>query len=908
MTASAQITLVEAKLFPGGGTQRPLPRPRLDPPAALLAGQATVASVVAPAGYGKSTLLAHWFQLLGERDTLCAWLSLDEDDNDPARLLRYLVGALQTVAPEIGADATAQLDGPASAPKLVLESLAADLGRVERRIALFLDDLHCLHNAEALQVVEWLLNYAPKRIQFLIGSREDAKVRLGGLRVRGSLFELSQHDLTFDYDEARRFCQARLDGELSAQDLMQLVRKTEGWPAGLELAALALQGAPDREQLIEAFAGSDQSLIDYLGDVVLSRLDETTRCFLFQAAQFDRIGGALARAATGNDRAETLLAELQARNLFLIALDRRGEWFRFHQLVGEYFRRRYRMAQPQDCAAVLLRGAQWLQQRGHTEDAINAAIRAEAWEPATQWLAETVEDTSHRLGYHQMVLRWMHAIPHEWMDRYPTIRINYALSLLFATRLDQAQAQVRHLERLLTRLETADAAAQRDGIDTIRCALELQQVLAQALGDEGRKVRETAQHWLERWPQAAPVQLGSAWNSLAFGHKSCGDIDAGLQAMQQGRRVLQAHQGYYGLAWSYTVEAFLLMKRGAYGDARRCCQAGLELLRDKLDGHRSHASVFEVILAAVAYEFDETEQALRHLEVGLVNLEEYGTADVLIMAWLTQARLQFLQGNAEAGYASLQAGREAAARRGLPRVEITLATEECGWRCRSREFDAALALAGRYGIDRPVEAATGWDMAAEKASRSATRLLLHSNPASAVRPLESALRHAREKGLLRRQAELLLLLAAAQRHAGAPEPAAAALGEALQLGTAHGYRRLFLDDAAEVAAIAQRGGTALSRDPAVAGLLRSLLEPAGGAAARPVSGLVEELTKRELKILRQLDSGLSNREIAESIFISEGTLKWHLHNIYGKLGSKNRSGALAKARSLGLLGAEGVKK
>ncbi|MES2127940.1 MAG: LuxR C-terminal-related transcriptional regulator [Pseudomonadota bacterium] len=886
MTTS--FPLLASKLFPGVGTRHPLARPRLAPPEALFDGRITVVSIVAPAGYGKSTLMASWHALLGEAGVGGGWISLDEDDNDAGRFLRYLVAALQGIDAALGAEALSQLGAEGMlVPLVLLESIANDLSRVARRAVIFLDDLHCIDNPEVLRVVEWLVNYAPHHIQFVLGSREASGVRLGGLRVRGSLFELDQRRLAFDNDEAMRFCQARLQHQPAEHELRQLVHKTEGWPAGLELVTLALREEPEQTDLIEDFTGTDRGVVEYLGEVVLQRLDQDSRDFLYKIAQFDRISGALACAATGLADAQVRLQGLHARNLFLIALDREGVWFRFHHLVGDFFRLRVPDGPAVDGAGVLMAGARWLHKHGYVEDAINGALRAQAWEMACSWLADIAEDASHRQGAHHMLFRWMREIPQHWTDRYPAIGIHYAFSLIFSPRQCEADEQLACLEQMAQRLDSGPESAHGAHL---RCAVELQRILLLGLRDEGPRTRALAQDWLQRWPQAGLLQLGSAENVLAFGHKSCGDIDASLAALERARGHLQRDAGYYGLVWNATISAIVHMKRGDYLAARAGCEAGLDLVRERLNGHGGHLGLFHVILAAIAYEFGDIDLAEKEIELGLVNIEESGVADILILAYLTQARLQFMRGDRDGGFAVLRQGQGVGRARELKRVVVTLAAEECTALCRTGDSGAAEELAHTFGLRHPVPVDANWDLHRDKSSRVGSRLMLRSAPSHVAAMLDSALAHCRRKGMYHRAVELLILQGGAWRYADQPDKARQALAEALALGTLHGYRRVFLDDLDLLRATIEPLAGMVLPDWLASALRQS------GAAQRP-----DALTKRELRILCSLQSSLSNREIAESMFISEGTLKWHLHNIYGKLQARNRTGALLNARTLGLI-------
>ncbi|WP_275683191.1 LuxR C-terminal-related transcriptional regulator [Scleromatobacter humisilvae] len=908
MTAETlEAPVHESRLYPAAGTSRPLPRPALDSSSEVLDGAYPVVVLAAPAGYGKSTLMAQWHGRLCERRVACAWLSLDEDDNDKVRFVQHLVAAIRTVQARVGGSALAQVAGDfTGGAKPLLEAIADDLARVHGRLVLFLDDLQFIRQPEVVEIVDWLANYAPRNIQFVIGSREEPGIRVAGLRVRRQLFEIGIKRMQFGLEEASMFYRSRLGRDLPARDLQQLMSKTEGWPAALELAAMALDGVSDQAGMIEQFAGTDTSVVDYLGEVILSRVDERTRSFVSRISQFDRISAPLARAIARDDDVEALLGTLRSRHLFLIPLDRSGTWARFHHLVGEFFRERYRRVAPAEARACLVLGAAWLHDNGHIEDAINCAIRARDWETATRWVADNVEELAFRRGYHQTVLRWMNALPGEWVDRYPVIRIQYAFSLSFYPRRQEYEAQVHRLERLLRRME-ADPGSDAKLVEELRCAVELQDAMSLALRDEGRRGGERAAAWLQRWPEAPLQHKGVMGNVLAFGHKSSGAIGDGLDVVGQTRRWLEQGEGHYALAWTAYVEAVLHLKRGTYLEARRACLNGLEQVDSKLHGHPAHASLLHTLLAGIAYEFDEIDSASEHIERAMTSVDEYGPADAVIVAYLTRSRLQLLRQDPDGARAILREGQELGERRGLPRVTVTLAAEECTCLGRAGQFEEARIVAARFGFDELPSQDGASSLGRDKAFRASSRFVLRQAPQLVAQALGGAIERSRQKGLFHRSAELLLLRALAHDHEGERGLASEDLLKALTIASPRGYLRLFLDDARVLRPLLDRLGPDQTRGTEAAPLarrLQQLMRDANARAIEPgddVGTAAEELTKREVAILKRLESGMSNREIAESIFISEGTLKWHLHNIYGKLDVKNRAGAMVRARGLGIL-------
>ena len=895
--------IIQGKLFPATGTRKPLPRPRLDSSSDVLDGVFPVVVVAAPAGYGKSTLMARWHSRLLERDVACAWLSLDEDDNDAARFLRHLIATLQKANAHIGKDVAEELIADfASGSRSVLEAIAGDLAQIPHRIVLFLDDLHLVEGPEVRGILDWLINYAPRTLQYVIGTRRDPGLRLSGLRVRCHLLELGAEQLQFDAAETAQFYRNRLGRDLPALDLQTLLTKTEGWPAALELAALVLAGSSEPNMFIQHFAGTDTSVVDYLCDMVLSQMDERTRDIVFRISMFDRICAPLARAISDADDATEVLLGLRTRNLFLIPLDRSWEWVRFHHLVGEFFRATYRRKAPAQARECLVRGAQWLHANAHVEEAVNYMIRAQEWEQATHWVADSVEELVFRRGYHWMILRWMNALPEAYVDRYPVIRIQYAFALSFYPQYQEYEAQIYRLQLLLKNLE-AQAHHDTREIEELRCAVEMQVAMSVALRDDGMRGGDLAAAWLARWPEAPLRRKGVMGNVLSFGHKTRGHVDRGLETVAQTRRWLEQSEGYYASSWTAYLEAVLHLKRGSYFDAKLACTSGLELVERKLHGHPGQASMLHTLLAGICYEFDEIEQALAHLDLTSSSISEYAHADAVIIAYLTQARIQHLRHDESGALTMLREGQEFGEQRGWRRLTLSLAAEECRSLARAGHHEEARLVATRFDFHELPARSGAAPLNSDKALRAASRYLLKQSPRVVIEALNAAIDVNQKRGLAHRTVELLILRALAEKEDGHWASALADLRRALTIAAPRSYVRVFLDEGRELAALIDRldmeqlRGTEAA--PLARRLQRALCTPDIQGSA-PI-GMGEELTKRELSILKRLETGLSNKEIAESIFVSEGTLKWHLHNVYGKLNVKNRTRAMARARELGIL-------
>lgn len=906
------------RLRPLLGASTPLPRPRLALPESVQQGQCTVVSVVAPAGHGKTTLLAQWMTALRQKACACAWLTLEDSDNDPARFLRHLIAALQRSGIHAGDATLAHLsDTLASQFRSVTESLAMDLDSSPHRLMLMLDDVHVLHEETVLDIIDWLLHYAPSRLQITLSSRSELPWRMGSLRVRGLLHELDHGQLLLTAQEARLFCYQQAHIDLSDDEFHLLLTRTEGNPTALELACVAWKGLTtdpgQRSRLLEQFVNSEDDAISYLCAHTLKHQPPLWRKLVMSLSMLTRFDAELAREASGLHDSGHLLTHLQGMRAFLIAADGSGQTCHLHELPRTCFKAHFMTTDPQEARQVLIRSARWCWDRGAQEEAISYALEAQAWDLAAPWLAICMPDIAQKRGELQLALHWMNSLPSEYLDRYPQIRIDYAFALSFFPQKPEVATQLRALQAIRLRLTQSPSSDLRT-IDQIDCAMAFQRVLSLGLTDQGHPARHAARDWLARWPHAPALQRGIVGNVLCFGYKTTGELDEGAHIAHVARGWLEQDHAWYGLAWNASLEAVLHLKRGSYPLARAACMRGLQVIDNHMGGHRTHASVHHTLLAALDYEADDLASAQRHMDHSLDSLAQYGGADLLIVGWLTRARLRFAQHDIEGGLNVLHEGRTLALRRGLPRVLVSLVAETCVQLCRAGRHTEARTLARSQGLDTFPQATTEQPdnpyqdllggIQADRAQRVAARLLLPTKPAQVMEDLAWPIARSAQRGLIRKQIELLILQAIAAHDCHHKPDARHALSQALTLAAQHDHVRVFKDDETALRPLMTGWKPSTQLPPTAQALWQKLMNPTCAGIAdgdHPDTPSAHGLTRREVAILQRLASGLSNKEIAEAIFISEGTLKWHLHNIYGKLGSKNRTGALTQARAIGAI-------
>jgi LuxR family maltose regulon positive regulatory protein len=405
--------------------------------------------ISAPAGFGKTTLLAQW---LAESGTPVAWLSLDPDDNEPIRFFSYVLAALQTLRPQLGTTARALLQtSPGVTLERVLALLINDiLERVTDPFALVLDDYHVIETETIHRGVGFLLEHLPPPMHLVIATRADPPLPLIRLRARGQLIEVRATDLRFDLDEARLFLQAVMRLNLPPEALVALEQRTEGWIAGLQLAALSLQGRSDVAAFLHAFTGSHRFILDYLTEEVFSRQPHEVRSFLLATSILERLSGPLCDAVTGQQGGQSRLAALEQAKLFVVALDDEQRWYRYHHLFAEVLRTRLQQNDPSLVPHLHSRASHWYEQQGLFAEAVQRAFAAADIEHAADLIERIDVNSWAGLGAQvQRVLGWLARLPESFVCTRPLLCIIHAIALMFTNRLEEAEVRLQIAERCL---------------------------------------------------------------------------------------------------------------------------------------------------------------------------------------------------------------------------------------------------------------------------------------------------------------------------------------------------------------------------------------------------------------------------------------------------------------------------
>ncbi|MBE7555734.1 MAG: AAA family ATPase [Anaerolineales bacterium] len=963
-----------------------VPRPRLSERLNQgLNGRLTLIS--APAGYGKTTLISEWLsRLAGEQGsrgaeedltpaplplrspTSFSWLSLDEGDNDVNRFLTYLIAALQRINPDIGqiSQQLLQAGGPHSpTAETVLAALINDVAanQAESCWVLVLDDYHLIETAAVHEALSFLLNHQPARLHLVIASRTMPPLSLSRLRVRGQLVEIHAADLRFTTAEIAEFLNTRMGLGLSSDDIIALETRTEGWIAGLQLAALSLQEQPDRSGFIKAFSGDDRYILDYLLDEVFSWQPETVQRFLLHTSILDRLCGPLADALINEDAEErrgsveekglppaptcppgrgmplrssalssqTMLEYLEQANLFIVPLDNKREWYRYHRLLLELLRHRLQRlapALPGGVAALHRRAAAWYVQQGLVAEALAHLFAIEDF----AWAAQLVEQVGATIlwerGEVATFLSWLAKLPPEIIHARPKLCLYYAETLYLIGQLGGIEPFLRSAE---LHLHGADSGKKSDHITSTTGSPDLSGDEVKNLQGEVMAIRA-----LVAGTQGQPGQTAEA---ITLAHRALalladkelrlrGLLTIGLaEAYYLNGRLSEAAENYtqaieLGQASRNPFLALAGMTRLSevqliQGQLRRAAETCQQMRQLALSAIHLPGSL---IWSELLREWNQLDAAREQAQQSLHHGELEGNPRIQVQAYVTLAHILQAQGDFAGAHEAIQA---AAQLKQQQQLSLTwdlppVAAHRAMLWLRQKEVAAAASWAKKQDL-WPSDIPT---YPHELEYLILARLLLAQKRAAEAVDLLLRLQQAAEQGgRMGRVIEALALLALAYQMLEDHPAALTALNRALTLAEPEGYIRLFVAEGPPMASLLERmnphsgvGDKGGRQKDYILKLLSSFVPPEAentsdkGETNDPLHPsslilhpLIEPLTRREQEILHLIAAGLSNAAIARQLFLSMGTVKTHIRNIYGKLGVASRTQALIIARQLGLL-------
>jgi LuxR family maltose regulon positive regulatory protein len=907
------VPLIATKLYVPKLRRGLLARPRLVERLGRGA-EARVVLVSAPAGFGKTTLLAAWFDETASQGRGVAWLSLDAADSEPASFWAYVVTALQKAVPGVGSHALELIGSSPLPTELMLTTLLNELAEAPGDIWLVLDDYHLVDGHDVGQGMAFLLEHLPPQVHVVICTRADPDLPLARWRVRGELVEIRAADLRFTSDETTTYLNEATGLDLPAHDVAALEERTEGWIAALQLAALSIRGRDDVSDFIARFAGNDRYLLDYLVEEVLVQQPEPVRDFLLHTAVLDRLTGPLCDAVTGGHDGSQMLTTLQRANLFVVPLDDQRQWYRYHHLFADVLRARLLAEKPDAARPLHQRASRWYEANNAPQEAVRHALAAHEFDRAA-YLMELSVPAVRRNRQEAMMIGWLKELPDDTVRHSPVLSVFFAYMLMVSGDLAAAESRLEDAEGALAAIPDASAApwADTDELRTLPATIAVYRAsLAQARGD----VTGTAAYARRALDLAGPkdhLARGSAAGFLGLAAWATGDVVDALETFTQAVASLHAAGNLIDELSSTVVLADMWLAAGRPSKARRLCVAALEVSEAHGEPMRRASTDLHVELSEMDYEVGDLESARQHLERAAPG---DGTAmtESRFRWFVAMGRVTNAEGDARGAISLLDKAEQLYRPGFFPEVRPIAAMKARIWISQG-DLSRAADWAGERGVSVTDEA----EYLREFDHLTLVRLLLGSHRADpdpdsldqALHLLARLREVAEASGRPGSLVEIHMLQALAQDTRGDRSRALELLGQSWDRSPEpDGYVRIFLDEGAPMMELLRDADhQGLAGDHARRLLsIRAAAERGAADDGEPaitrqriVEASAEPLSERELQVLRLLDSELTGPEIARELFVSHNTMRTHTKHIFTKLQVTTRRAAVRRARELGLM-------
>ena len=880
--------------------------------------EARLTLVSAPAGFGKTTVLAAWLHDASAAGRRVAWLSLDAADNEPALFWAYVMTALQGAVPGVGASALELLASSPVPTERVLTTLLNELAAAPGEVWLVLDDYHLVDNHEVSEGVTFLLEHLPAQVHVVVSTRADPDLPLARWRVRRELVEIRAADLRFTSDEADAYFNVATGLDLAAEDVAVLEERTEGWIAALQLAALSLHRREDVSGFISRFAGDDRYIVDYLIEEVLRQQRDAVRGFLLQSAILDRLTGLLCDAVTGRDDSSEMLAALERANLFIVPLDDRREWYRYHHLFADVLRARMLSEQPDQVSLLHQRASQWFERHDLTEEAVRHSLAAGDFDWAAH-LIELAMPAIRRDRQEAMVYGWLTALPDDTVRRSPVLSVFFGDMLMHSGDLDAVGPRLDDAERALAAVPDGETSpwADTQELRTLPATIAIYRAsLAQARGDAA----STAEHARRALDLTGPndhLARGGAAGFLGLAMWAEGNVPSALETFAQAVASLRAAGNLLDELTSTVELADLWRAAGRPSRARRLYERALQRAEAHGEIVARATADLHVGLAEIDVEVGDLTSARKHLQTAVAPGERAGMNEGRHRWFVAMGLLAKADGDPDGAVRFL--GQAAGLYRPgfFPDVRPIAAIKTRIWIAQGN-----LSEAVEWGRERGVAVTDEASYLSEFDHLTLVRLLLARHGAEpdtgmlvpVVGLLDQLHEAAETSGRAGSLPEIRLLQALVQDAQGHRRQALELVAQALGLAPEpDGYLRLFMDEGALMLSLLHD-----ATDHGVAGdaeyqivasdRARRLLSLASASAAaapdslqRQAASSAEPLSDRELQVLRLLDSELTGPQIARELFVSHNTVRTHTKHIFTKLNVNTRRAAVERGRKLGLL-------
>lgn len=869
--------------------------------------------ISAPAGFGKSTVLSSWVSQL-KHGSQVAWLSLDHSDNDLTRFLIYFIGALQTIDTDIGKGVLDAIKSPGPVNiEVILTSLLNEINEFPEEIVFILDDYHVIESQEIDQSLIFLLDHLSLNMHLVIASRIDPSLPLSRLRASGQLCELRAKDLRFTPDETATFLNEIMGFDLSAQDVVALETRTEGWIAGLQMAALTMQGIKSSSELVDfvnSFTGSDRFIQDYLTDEVLQQQTSEIKDFLLQTSILNRLSGPLCDVVTGQKGGQAILEALEIANMFIVPLDNERQWYRYHHLFADLLAHHLKQTFPDLIPDLHRRASEWYEGKNLPSEAIHHAFAAEDFEQAAD-LAELAWPAMSG-GFQSITwLGWLRDLPDELVQTRPVLCLAFAWANLNAGNLEDAEVRLLDVERWLEPSASIPDKSQGPLIEMVVIDQEQFQSLpgslatarayhAQAIGDLNGTVKYTKQI-LELLPEDEQGGRGTAALSLlGLAQYANGDLKAAYQAFSNGIAGMTPLDRITGAF----VLADIKMALGQLNTALTTYKQSLKLVKDHSKPMPLGTEDIYIGLSKLHRERGNLDDAAQDLLTGKKLGEQIKLPDWQHRWFIAQSQLKETLGDMDSALDLLDKAEKCYVRTPVPNVRPIAAMKARVWVRQEK-----LAEAQDWVCERGLAVDDDLSYLREFEHITLAKVLIaqiKTEPVDdsirgVIELLNRLLKAAEEGGRIGSVIEILVHKALACEVLGDTSSALGSLERALTLAEPEDYLRIFVDEGPPMAKLLNEAVRQGVQPDYSRKLLAAFESKIAVDYIQQAQQLIEPLSARELDVLKLVAQGLSNREIAEWLFLALDTVKGYNRKIYAKLGVKNRTQAVNKANSLKIL-------
>lgn len=864
--------------------------------------------VAAPAGFGKTTLLAQWRRLLLNEGVTVAWLSLAMEERSTVALLRDVVESIRIAIPDFGPrtariiNSTARLDITRT-----LNDLVDDITDIAQPVVLFLDDYHCVSSPETDELVELLLNLAPPGFQMIVASRTRPQFGLAALRVQDDLQEITATQLRFNLSEAAEFLTEIRLLELNNEQIAKIHEHSEGWVAGLQLASLSLRDPHRRDGFIDSFSGSMQDISEYMASDVLSQQPTHIQEFLLRTSVAERLNGDLAAQLTGIENAADVLNDIERDGLFVTPMDQERLWFRYHQLFHEFLLTELRRRHPGELVRLYRIASRWFEVHGLPGEAVEYGLLAGDFETVTV-LVEHHSWTELMAGHIPRVITWIRRIPEEVRNENPKLLYLLGTALYHANNADESEMV---LARLTSTVDRLDGSGDKNEIDYLR---EQEILLAAGIAiarDDPNRISDLLSY---EFKHLNDFERGLVCNFRGYAFAEFAEFGKAATVLREGRRYHEAAGSELGAIYA---ECFLALTDFANGNLEHCF-ARFSASSTNFSEEKYIAPVPQVIQGIVLYQWNRIDEALECLRPNLPLIGEVGFTKLLVFGYTALARISGIRGDHRAAMRCYDLIADIGARWGAPyeRHRSLVEGGRIAYLLQSDRLNEAIDHALSNEID--VDAGTWilpsqWERVSCRKALTWARLQIATGRGNNTLPVLAQLRELATESRRGMRVLECLVLEARVRFDEDKVKARALIDEALDVAAPNRSVRCFVDEGNEIDSLLldSRDEDSDKWPSSKRSFLRSITDSISADKAmmgsgrvhsnNVVQGLIEPVSDREREILDLIATGSTNSVISTVLFISQNTVKWHLKNIFGKLGVSNRTSAVAVARQLRLL-------